>query len=489
MGLYLIIESDGKAIQQIQTAISSLDPQPIFKTYQNLEEFYKETEGQKKITDAVNLAVVEFTHKKLQEWNHEFVKFKTSLLVPENTEINQDVQILMSSFDEANVQHKTLLSLPVNNFIFKPYDTLILKETINAALTFKKRLAPIELKANKSSSTIGILKDIELVSVSELGFVTFSEIQLPEGSVSKYFCPIFSYNKKQSAWAQCLHSFPHPTKENTFVNQFQFYGVETAFLMNIRKYIALNKLRKTTEFVFDLTTEEATLQIRIGLLATDLEAAAKLQEDLVHHFKNVEVEIIHFLSALDLPKRTNLQTFDTILNMSELKPDEFSKLMKPGAKHFWLNTKMEDDEERKELAAFYKDLNYTPLDRSYLYKKLKLHHPEILEKEPSSFLTVACGLEKMKSANLLKISEISEIFVTFNYTRELALKTTREFIFLAEDETNLVELPAFCHFVEPAQGEKGKFVQQFVFFGMTDHYLKQIRLWLMQDYIAKNQKE
>lgn len=489
MGLYLIIESDEKASKTIQEVISSIDGQAVFKTFANLASFYKEN-AEKKITEELSLIVIEYSSaKKLNEWKVELLNFRKNLATEENPEFNQQVQVLMSSFDDPATPHRTLVTLPINNFIFKPYDVLVLKETINAALNFRKRLAALELKSFKSSSSIGILKDIELFSVSELGFVTFSDIQLNDNSVSKFFCPVFSYNKKQSAWAQCLHSFPHPTKEKTFVNQFQFYGVESAFLMNIRKYIATNKLRKTNEFALNLVSEEATLQTKIGILSTDLEMAAKLQEDLTHHFKNIEIEIVHFTNAPDLAKRTNLQTFDTVLNLTELMPEEFSKLFKATAKYFWLNTKLEDDEKRKELAAFYKDISYLPIDRSYLYKKLKLHHPEWQEKEPSSFMTVTAGAEKMKSANLLKISEISEIFVNFNYTRELLPKTSREFIFIAEDETNLVELPAFCHFAEPSKGEKGKFFHQFVFFGMTDHYLKQVRLWLTQDYIKQNQKD
>lgn len=487
MGLYIIIESDNKASQQIQETITSLEAAAFFKTYANLDEFYTDIE-KNKIADAVSLAVLEFTPgKALREWDEELVKFKKVLGSGTNPEL-REVQILMTAFDEPHIQHKALLSLAVNNFIFKPFDALILKESINSALHFKERLSTIEIKSNKSKASIGILKDIELVSISELGFVTYSDSLLPIGSVSKYFSPIFSYNKKQSAWAQCLTSFPHPKKENTFVNQFQFYGVEPAFLMNIRKYISANKLRKIHEFAFDLKTDEATLLTKIGILATDLEVAAKLQEDLKNHFKNSEVELIHFHQAADLTKRTNLHEFDTVLNMSELMPDEFSKLFKEGAKHFWLNVKLEDEELRKEISALYKDISYLPIDRSYLYKKIKLHHPELLEKEPSSFLTITCS-EKMKSTNLIKISEISEVYVVFNYARELAPKTTREFIFITEDETTLVEIPAFCHYVEPAQAEKGMYLHQFMFFGMTDHYLKLIRLWIMQDYILQNKKE
>ncbi|MFZ3231094.1 MAG: hypothetical protein WA160_12880 [Pseudobdellovibrio sp.] len=487
MGLFIVVESDIKVNQQINEAISSLDKQAVIKNYLDLKELYADL-ATNKIKDDISLAIIEFSNKKITEWPVEIFEFFKKFANDEFPGLNSDFKILFSSFDDEKLNHRTLLLMPAYNFVFKPLDELILKETINAALNFKSKLAPIELKSTKSSSSIGILKVVELFSVSELGFTTYSDVQLVEGSVSKYFCTIFNHERKRSAWAQCLRSFAHPKKANCFVNQFQFYGVDTAFLMTVRKFIVQQKNQKTSEFALDLTADEATLKIKIGLLAMDLETAAKLQEDLLHHFKNAEVEIIHFSKAEDLADKTVLQTCDTVLNLSEILPEEFIKLTKPNAKLFWLNSKMENEELRKELALVYKDLQYLPLDRSYLYKKLKIHHPELLEKEVSTFLTVTTS-EKMKSANLIKISEISEIFVNFNYARELPPKANREFIFISEDETNLVELPAFCHFSEPMKSEKGVFFHQFVFFGMTDHFLKQIRLWITQDYILKNKKD
>jgi len=487
MGFYIIVETDSKASQQIQDSILALDPQASLKNFINLEELYAET-TKEKITEPIGLLVAEFsTTKTVREWNEEIAKLRKHFAA-DNPEQNQDIQILMSAFDDGHVSHRALLQLDVNNLIFKPLDPLILKESLNAALNFKKRLSPVEIKSNKSSASIGILKDIEVISVSEMGFTTLSDAQLPVGSVSRYFSPIFAYNKKQSVWAQCIKSAPYPKKENTFVNQFQYFGVETAFLMTVRKYVAAQKIRKVHDYVIELKDAQATLQHRVALLTADTGAAAKLKEDLEHHFAGIGVAIVHFTNVDELKSRTNLQEFDIVLNMSFLLPDQFSKYFRAEALHFWLNVKLEDEELRKELAAFYKDLFYSPLDKSYFYKKLKLHISDLKEKEPSSFLTVSCH-EKMKSANLIKISEISEVFVNFNYTRELVPKTHREFIFITEDETNLVELPGFSHFVEPAQGEKGKFLHQFVFFGMTDHYLKQIRLWIMQDYILQNKKE
>ena len=92
--------------------------------------------------------------------------------------------------------------------------------------------------------------------------------------------------------------------------------------------------------------------------------------------------------------------------------------------------------------------------------------------------------EKVKAAIKVKISEMSELFVNFIYPRELKFKTFRDLVFLNEEENLMVELPAFCHFMD----NKTMF-HQFVFFGMNDHRLTQIRLWLLHNYIQKKTQQ
>jgi hypothetical protein len=69
-----------------------------------------------------------------------------------------------------------------------------------------------KLNHKKILPIAGILKDVELQSISELGFLTLSDSEIPLYSLSKYFSSIFDTEKKQSVWAQCLASIPHPQK-------------------------------------------------------------------------------------------------------------------------------------------------------------------------------------------------------------------------------------------------------------------------------------
>ncbi len=143
-------------------------------------------------------------------------------------------------------------------------------------------------------------------------------------------------------------------------------------------------------------------------------------------------------------------------------------------------------------AAGYREIFPAPLDRSYFYKKLKIHAADLIPKEELKLTSVTCH-EVIKAANTIKLSEVNEVYINFFYSRELELHSFREFIFITGNDENAIEIPAFCHFEEKAQnaqpGDKNIFFHQFIFYAMTDHFQKEIRLWLLQNYIQQNKKE
>src|SRR5690606_21337817 len=119
---------------------------------------------------------------------------------------------------------------------------------------------------------------------------------------------------------------------------------------------------------------------------------------------------------------------------------------------------------------------------------LKIFLQDLEFSEVPDMLCIATA-EKLKALTMVKLTEICELYVNFSYYRELPLETTREFAFISEDETQMVELPAFCNFKEKSklkdEHNKDSYLHQFIFWGMTDHYLKQIRIWLLSNYIEK----
>ncbi len=69
------------------------------------------------------------------------------------------------------------------------------------------------------------------------------------------------------------------------------------------------------------------------------------------------------------------------------------------------------------------------------------------------------------------------------YKRRVDVGEFREIILWQPDELAAPELTAVCNFSEASQSKKGVFLNHFVLFGMTDHFLKSIRIWIRNNHI------
>lgn len=384
---------------------------------------------------------------------------------------------------------KFIRSLGIYNFIFKPYDQLILKESLNIATKIGKRAQSIEMKAQEASAFVGILKEVELQSMSELGFVTLSEVQFSEKVISKYFSPIFRFDKKQSVWAQCLVSLPHPQKPDTFINKFQFIAIDQNVLNAIRRFIQAHKQDQTSSALWNFQNPAQIIPHKIGIVGLESDETTLLIQSIHDHFENATAELI----KLDPQKKSKEIAFDhqIVINLSEIKIENLKSYFKDTCQFFFLSPTKINEDDLVALSKEYTDIYTLPYDRYYVFKKMKIHFPGLKQKEPTQLSNVTTH-EKMKATSKVKISDINEVSLSFTHYRELPLRTFREFIFITEDETKLIELRGICHYTEKAQstepGAGPSFIHQFMFYGMTDMYLKQIRLWLLQNYIVQNQK-
>ncbi|MFN3455631.1 MAG: hypothetical protein ACK41T_11790 [Pseudobdellovibrio sp.] len=486
MGRYLIIEQEERSLELIKESLLSIDPDAKFLIFKNLKEIEDQNAKLREeevsafwLFDLFILDYSLYTHPMWQD----------KILFLQNHNIKKSA-IFLTGYETNFTVSKYLRQLDIYNFIFKPFDQLILKESLNLGLNIRKKVSPLEIKSQGTSAFIAFLKEIELQSISEIGFVTLSDSQIKIGSTTKYFSSLFSRGKKRSVWAQCLLSIPHPQKPGAFINKCQFYGVDQTFLNSLRRHIQDNKAHQTSSALWDFTAPKSHKKIKLALLGLDTPENQALCEDIKKRFKNLQAEVV----KIDPQKKSTGPQFDhdIVLNLSEIQFENFSGYFKKEALFLLVSGPLKDEESLKDLSLNYKDIFSTPFDRSYFLKKLKIHCHDLEEREPS-LITNITSHEKMKAANKVKISDLCELYVNLIYNRELPLNDFREVVFLSEDETQTVELPAICHYAEKSQSSDPKsgpsYLHQYVFFGMTDHLLKQIRLWLLQNYIAQNQKE
>lgn len=157
-------------------------------------------------------------------------------------------------------------------------------------------------------------------------------------------------------------------------------------------------------------------------------------------------------------------------------------------KLFMVAAKAFSDTEEREHSVYLDDIFFKPVDRSYFLKKIKLFLPELIETEGLVAFPTLKWSENFKSANPVKISEISEAGLILAYNRSLEVGEFREFVLWKPYEIEAPELWAQTNFVEENQATKGEYSCHFVFFGVMDRVLKQIRLWLRDSYILSKEQ-
>lgn len=487
MGRYLVIENEPKLFELIQESVKSIDNNAEILNFASAAQFHEKVKELKDTEKSeflkFSLYVISVADRPAKEW-----KEKIEGILSVGT--NKDAQVCLTTYESKGAPINFLKSLPIFNVIYKPFDPLILKETLHLALQKGKLAKSLEIKSQKSSAFIGVLKEVELQALSELGFITVSDAQIPQFGLTKYFSPLFAVGRKRSVWAQCISSVAHPDKAGHFINKFQFFYVKKDFLNQIRKYVISMKPQETSSAAWNLAAGKSAAKVKLGFIGTHDAETDTFYKEIQNRFKNLDLE---FLDCEKMDTWPKISEHKIVLNATELQMELIKTHFKEGTAFIWTPKSEIKEELLKDLAAAgYREIFPAPLDRSYFYKKLKVHLPDLIPTEDLVLSSVTCH-EIIKAANTIKLSEVNEVYINFLYSRELEANSFREFIFITGNEESAIEIPAFCHFKEKAKntqaGDKNIFFHQFVFYAMTDHFQKEIRVWLLQNYIQQNKKD
>lgn len=158
--------------------------------------------------------------------------------------------------------------------------------------------------------------------------------------------------------------------------------------------------------------------------------------------------------------------------------------IKLSGKHFFISEKALVDVEKRPLGAQFLDSFISPVDRNFMVMKIKSVFGLL---EPSD-LEVFEKKGIVKVANPVEVSEISEAGIILKYHRAMTLGAFRKFVLVAPKETEILEYLGNCNYTQEMEGEEKYFQNHFVFFGMKDHFLKYIRLWIRENYIQQKEK-
>ncbi len=178
------------------------------------------------------------------------------------------------------------------------------------------------------------------------------------------------------------------------------------------------------------------------------------------------------------------QKIDIVISTVDFHKKLVENECKIPGKHFLVTDRNLSDAEERELGLVVQDIFVAPYERNHVNMRIKaevgLLSPEVIvTQKKSTFVQVA---------NPINITEISEGGVILKYSRPMTVGSFRKFVLWSASETDLLEYTGTCNFTEAFEGEDPHVLNHFVFFGMRDIFLKNIRLWIRDNYILSKTK-
>lgn len=180
-------------------------------------------------------------------------------------------------------------------------------------------------------------------------------------------------------------------------------------------------------------------------------------------------------------------TIDLVIASADSMNKVIDRNMYPNAKRILMVSDQISDKDKKHWAQRVYDVFETPIDRNYLVKRIYLAFMEKFAWTVNHFKRTNTEIQ---SAQQIQIDEISEAGLNFKYHRPLEIGSFRRFYLWTPNELELRDYHASCNYHEEFQdGKNVVYNHHFVFFAMKDYYLKNIRLWVRENYIQSKSKD
>lgn len=545
MKYVFVLEDDSKFQQEISKALLEIDPQLQIRLFYKLDEFAAwiksaARDGPKSLAQAGHaydqkaepaapadndqLVLIVSKEEFLgSKWIGLIKKTRQWLIAKKICPESDPTALVITVFNNPSFDIKLVEDRVINNVIFKPFDLLLLKQHLHFAV--HGRHAPTELSVHnmKTTALIEVIKDVHLEKVSELGMTTLSTRPIAVGAVAKYYSELFVSNTHKSLISICTSCERVAAKEPTYRCSFRFYGTDRNQVKKIRMK-SMAALRKETLFLTAPPSKADALKLplqNVVIVSPKQETHDDLKHFLTHQFYQITTieygSLGQFQFALDptqkpdgqvktedipqLPSEVaafvfDLKSFgyldwanDEMIEglFAKLKESLLKKYPKLPTVYFSAVPGMTDRSERVLATLFGGDLFYDLSDHMNVMKRVLFCQPrQMIPKEAVEYVQFE-ELRTIQTANPVRVSELSEAGIVVQYHRPITIGSFRKFVLWTPHELGNPEFLASCNFSDQKPAADGSFLNQFVFFGLTDADLKHIRLWILQNYVATKQ--
>jgi hypothetical protein len=245
---------------------------------------------------------------------------------------------------------------------------------------------------------------------------------------------------------------------------------------------------------FPADKKAARSLVSILILESQEFEVQEIERQLNDAFSNIEIKICKTLEDLIEYLKTSTSRPDIILAedvyFQESPKEKWKGILGPDFTTILFNIcrkKLSDAEELKRSEVVL-DIFHAPLNWVHIVKKMKLFLPVLKTKEPVEYATILKGIS-IDAASPIEVSEFSEAGVVMTYYRPISVGSFREFILWLPQENGLPVVRATCNYSVENDTKPISYNNHFVFFGMNDHFLKHMRIWIRENYILSKKKD
>lgn len=499
MGWIIVIEENPKSLADIQEAVLALDPKILVISFTQSSEFLNwmqdiqdhKTNLSPQVPSDKFLGLV----TSIETWRFRDVKligkFKALFIQKGFAKSEDDIFVAITGYETPNFQKRRFEYRSINNFLFKPFEKLTLREFLRLCFAGRSALKVQDIYVAKASAQIEMLKEIHLSAVDELGFQTLSDRPLTLGSIAKYYSAFLETRQHRSALAEVVSSTPRAS-EGVHDVRLRFFALDNAQSFAVQKLAQSGKRRLLSnepngkdryEFYF----------VRSHASGLSQEVEPSLERFFDHPMQAYETASEANTALAHLQKSDFIKARIVFLDCNQFLGNEVVEVQRFLALHpdkqiklFLLSSEILPEKAEIELSAICQDIYYVPFNRSYIAKALKQKFPDLVIKE-ELYEWFKETDESLYAATPADLVEVSEIGVVIRYHRPIALGKFREFVFSLPNETEAPNVLAQCNFTQASEDKKS-WLCHFVFFGLHDHELKFIRRWMLTQYVDQKQK-
>jgi hypothetical protein len=494
-----IVDTDQRSLNDIRISLEQIDGSLKLFEFSDLEGLQKWiTENLKNLSENPNAEKIEI---KLIVGDLKFIGPKYFGLLEKVRKLFirsslctavDPTGFVLTAFESPNLDHKLMEDSLISNVLFKPFDKAILLQHLRVALVGHHSVTDSSVFKQKVKVQAEMLKEIQMVEYSEIGFKTKSDRAVQINSVAKYYGIDLFQSGRSFVFARCVRCSPVSSLSNDFNVEFEFFGLANAKNKFIRQTLFKSHDEAKASQVKDKSSKQEIAKVNVVLIQ-DVENT-EIKEFLEKKYRNIEVEIILDEAKMTETYKDKKSIHAVIVNLKEFEKESLQKwkavvdhtagMINTGIVFLATINREFNDTDKNEFSDMMTDIVQIPLDRTYLFKRISHWLPQLVTAEEE----VSCLSKKvekvLKVASPVDLVEISEAGLSMKYYREIEHNSFRRFSLGTADSSDAPEILGTCYFHEKV-GDA--YVNHFVFFGITDHYLKKIRKWILDSYILTKQ--